>query len=60
MDQCVTRRRLSGRWVVVTKKQGGKPLYFRGRRIIDTVIKHLTLNHNLGKVRSSNALLTSP
>jgi len=34
----------------------GKPLYFRGRRIIDTVLAHLTENHGLGN--AENVLLT--
>lgn len=34
----------------------GKPLYFRGRRIIDTVLSYLTENHNLGA--AENVLLT--
>jgi hypothetical protein len=35
---------------------GGKPLYFRGRRIIDAVISYLMENHNLGA--AENVLLT--
>ena len=36
--------------------QNGSPLYFRGRRIIDTVLSHLTENHGLGD--AENVLLT--
>jgi hypothetical protein len=35
---------------------GSKPLYFRGRRIIDAVVAYLMENHNLGA--AENVLLT--
>lgn len=35
---------------------GGKPLYFRGRRILDAVLSYLMENYNLGA--AENVLLT--